>query len=76
VTLKVNGEVVAEGTVPIGARSAFTANHCFDIGIRARFTGVAFLPSELEIGSLKCGHEPRTGLKVVQDAEASNENTA
>jgi arylsulfatase len=32
VTLKVNGEVVAEGKVPISAPMAFTANDCLDIG--------------------------------------------
>ena len=33
VTMKVNGEVVAEGTVPISAPLLFTANDCLDIGI-------------------------------------------
>jgi arylsulfatase len=32
VTLKVNGEVVAEGQVPITAAFAFTANDCLDFG--------------------------------------------
>jgi arylsulfatase len=32
VTLKVNGKVVAEGTVPIIAPLGFTANDCLDIG--------------------------------------------
>ena len=32
-TMKVNGEVVAEGTVPISAPLLFTANDCLDIGI-------------------------------------------
>jgi hypothetical protein len=32
VTMKVNGEVVAEGKVPISAPLAFTANDCLDIG--------------------------------------------
>jgi hypothetical protein len=32
VTLKVNGEVVAEGRVPITAALGFTANDCLDIG--------------------------------------------
>jgi hypothetical protein len=32
VTLKVNGQVVAQGRVPITAALAFTANDCFDIG--------------------------------------------
>ena len=31
--MKVNGEVVAEGTVPISAPLVFTANDCLDIGI-------------------------------------------
>jgi arylsulfatase A-like enzyme len=33
VTMKVGGNVVAEGTVPISAPLLFTANDCFDIGI-------------------------------------------
>jgi hypothetical protein len=33
VTLKVNGEVVAGGTVPISAPLGFTANDCLDIGM-------------------------------------------
>ncbi len=33
ITLKVNGETVAEGTVPISAPLLFTANDCLDIGI-------------------------------------------
>ena len=33
VTLKVNGQVVAEGTVPITTPIAFTANECLDFGI-------------------------------------------
>lgn len=33
VTMKVNGEVVAEGTVPVSAPLLFTANDCLDIGI-------------------------------------------
>jgi arylsulfatase len=33
VTLKVNGETVAQGRVPISAPLAFTANDCLDIGI-------------------------------------------
>jgi hypothetical protein len=33
VTMKVNGKVVAEGTVPISAPLGFTANDCLDIGI-------------------------------------------
>jgi hypothetical protein len=32
VTLKANGKVMAEGTVPISAPLAFTANDCLDIG--------------------------------------------
>ncbi len=32
VTLKVNGKVVAEGTVPVSAPVGFTANDCLDIG--------------------------------------------
>ena len=32
VTLKVNGEVVAKGTVPISIPVAFTANDCLDFG--------------------------------------------
>ncbi len=32
VTLKVNGQVVAQGRVPITAALAFTANDCLDIG--------------------------------------------
>jgi arylsulfatase A-like enzyme len=32
VTLKVNGKVVAEGTVPVSAPLGFTANDCLDIG--------------------------------------------
>ena len=31
-TLKVNGQVVAQGRVPITAALAFTANDCLDIG--------------------------------------------
>ena len=33
VTMKVNGEVVATGKVPICAPLLFTANDCLDIGI-------------------------------------------
>jgi hypothetical protein len=33
VILKVDGKVVAEGTVPISAPLLFTANDCLDIGI-------------------------------------------
>jgi arylsulfatase len=33
VTMKVGGNVVAEGTVPISAPLAFTANDCLDIGM-------------------------------------------
>ena len=33
ITLKVNGKLVAEGTVPISAPLIFTANDCLDIGI-------------------------------------------
>ena len=33
VTLKVNGQVAAEGTVPITTPIAFTANECLDFGI-------------------------------------------
>ncbi len=33
ITLRVNGETVAEGTVPISAPLLFTANDCLDIGI-------------------------------------------
>jgi arylsulfatase A-like enzyme len=33
ITVKVNGEVVAKGQVPISAPLAFTANDCLDIGI-------------------------------------------
>ena len=33
ITLKVNGEVVATGQVPISAPLLFTANDCLDIGI-------------------------------------------
>jgi hypothetical protein len=33
ITLKVNGEVVATGQVPISAPLGFTANDCLDIGI-------------------------------------------
>jgi hypothetical protein len=33
ITMKVNGEVVATGQVPISAPLLFTANDCFDIGI-------------------------------------------
>jgi arylsulfatase len=33
VTMRVNGKVVAEGTVPISAPLLFTANDCLDIGI-------------------------------------------
>ena len=32
VTLKVNGNTVAEGTVPMTAALAFTANDCLDLG--------------------------------------------
>src|SRR5580704_671469 len=32
VTVKVNGQTVAQGRVPITAAMAFTANDCFDIG--------------------------------------------
>lgn len=32
VTLKANGKVLAEGTVPVSAPLAFTANDCLDIG--------------------------------------------
>lgn len=32
VTLKVNGQVVAQGRVPITAALGFTANDCLDIG--------------------------------------------
>src|SRR5208282_1276304 len=32
VTMKVNGKIVAEGTVPISAPLLFTANDCLDIG--------------------------------------------
>ena len=32
ITLKVNGENVGEGTVPISAPLFFTANDCLDIG--------------------------------------------
>jgi arylsulfatase len=32
VTLKANGKVIAEGTVPVSAPLSFTANDCFDIG--------------------------------------------
>jgi arylsulfatase len=32
VALKVNGKVVAEGTVPMTAPLLFTANDCFDVG--------------------------------------------
>ena len=31
--MKVDGKVVAEGTVPISAPLIFTANDCLDIGI-------------------------------------------
>ena len=31
--MKVDGKVVAEGTVPISALLLFTANDCLDIGI-------------------------------------------
>jgi hypothetical protein len=31
--MKVNGEVVAAGQIPISAAIAFTANDCLDIGI-------------------------------------------
>jgi arylsulfatase len=31
--MKVNGNVVADGTVPISAPLLFTANDCLDIGI-------------------------------------------
>jgi hypothetical protein len=33
VMMKVDGKIVAEGTVPISAPLAFTANDCLDIGI-------------------------------------------
>jgi hypothetical protein len=33
VSMKVNGDLVGEGTVPISAPLAFTANDCLDIGI-------------------------------------------
>ena len=33
VTMKVNGKVIAEDTVPVSAPLAFTANDCLDIGI-------------------------------------------
>ena len=33
ITMKVNGEVVAEGQVPVSAPLAFTGNDCLDIGI-------------------------------------------
>jgi arylsulfatase A-like enzyme len=33
VTMKVDGKIAAEGTVPISAPIAFTANDCLDIGI-------------------------------------------
>jgi hypothetical protein len=33
VTIKAAGKVIAGGTVPISAPSAFTANDCLDIGI-------------------------------------------
>ena len=33
VTMKVNGDVVAEGTVPVSCPIAFTATECLDIGI-------------------------------------------
>jgi hypothetical protein len=33
ITMKVNGEVVAAGQVPISAPLLFTANDCLDIGI-------------------------------------------
>jgi arylsulfatase len=33
VTMKVNGKAVGEGTVPISAPLAFTANDCLDIGV-------------------------------------------
>ena len=33
ITLKVNGNTAAEGTVPISAPLLFTANDCLDIGI-------------------------------------------
>jgi arylsulfatase A-like enzyme len=33
VSMRVNGEIVAEGTVPISAPLLFTANDCLDIGI-------------------------------------------
>jgi hypothetical protein len=32
VTLRVNGQVVAQGRVPVTAALGFTANDCFDIG--------------------------------------------
>ena len=33
ITLKVNGETVAQGRVPVSAPLLFTANDCLDIGI-------------------------------------------
>ena len=33
ITMKVNGEVVATGVVPISAPLLFTANDCLDIGV-------------------------------------------
>jgi hypothetical protein len=33
VAMKVDGKIVAEGTVPISAPILFTANDCLDIGI-------------------------------------------
>ena len=33
VTMKVNGDVVAEGTVPVSCPIAFSATECLDIGI-------------------------------------------
>jgi hypothetical protein len=33
VTMKVDGRMVAEGTVPISAPLLFTANDCLDIGV-------------------------------------------
>ena len=33
VTMKVNGELIAEGTAPVTCPIAFSANECLDIGI-------------------------------------------
>ena len=33
VTMKVNGSIVAEGTVPVTCPIAFSANECLDIGV-------------------------------------------